>query len=163
MPAFDYSDNHLRKILTNTRTIAAVGISANPVRPSNYVGRYLWQRGFRVIAINPAYAGQTLFGETVQARLADIPEDYGPIDMVDIFRRSDQAGAVVDEAIDVLAGRGLRTIWMQFEVIDEAAAERARARGLEVIMDRCPKLEHQRLNGELRKAGFNTGIISSRL
>ena len=163
MSAFDYSDAYLRDILRRTRTIAAVGVSTDPIRPSHYVGRYLWQRGYKVIPIHPRNAGKTLFGQTVYPSLSEIPAAEGRIDMVDIFRRSDQAGAVVDEAIAALKDRGLKTIWMQFEVIDEAAAARARAAGLDVIMDRCPKLEHQRLHGELRKAGFNTGIISSKL
>lgn len=158
-----HDDAELRAILSRTRTIAMVGVSPNPVRPSHYVGRYLSLRGFRVIPLNPAHAGTTLFGETVQADLASIPAEIGPIDMVDIFRRSDEAGAVVDAAIAHLLGRGLRTIWMQIGVVDEAAAARAVAAGLDVVMDRCPKIEHQRLYGELRKGGFATGIISSRL
>lgn len=161
--AFAYTDATFRRILTRTKTIAAVGVSANPIRPSHYVGRYLAGRGYRVIPINPASAGEALFGQRVHSSLADIPKSHDPIDMVDVFRRSDQAGAVVDEALEVLLDRGLKTIWMQFNVIDSAAAKRAEAAGVEVIMDHCPKLEHQRLYGELRKAGFNTGIISSKL
>ena len=95
--------------------------------------------------------------------LASLPASLGPIHMVDIFRRSDRAGAVVDEALAHLLGRGLRVIWMQIGVVDEAAAARAEAAGLTVIMNRCPKIEYQRLHGELRMGGFNTGIVSSRL
>jgi predicted CoA-binding protein len=153
----------LKRILRETRTIAAVGVSPNPVRPSHYVARYLSNRGYRVIPVNPACAGQTLFGEVAWPSLAEIPESVGPIDMVDVFRRSDQAGAVVDEALEALADRGLRVIWMQIGVMDHAAAARAEARGIEVIMNRCPKIEHQRLFDELRIGGFNTGVISSRM
>jgi hypothetical protein len=156
-----YPDALLRRILKETRTIAAVGVSLNEVRPSFFVARYLTLKGFRVIPVNPAYAGQAAFGSVVLGSLAEIPE--GPVEMVDIFRRSDQAGAVVDEAVAHLLDRGLRTIWMQIGVVDEAAAARAEARGLTVIMNRCPKIEYQRLFGELRWGGFNTGLVSSKL
>jgi predicted CoA-binding protein len=158
-----YSDDLLRRILARTRTIACVGVSKNEVRPSYYVARYLRLKGFRVIPVNPAFAGDTLFGETVWPDLASLPAGLGAIHMVDIFRRSNRAGAVVDEALAHLLGRGLQTIWMQINVVDEAAAARAEAAGLTVVMNRCPKIEYQRLHGELRMGGFNTGIISSRL
>ena len=138
-------------------------MSKNEVRPSFYVARYLRLKGFRVIPVNPAFAGETLLGETVRPDLASLPEGLGPIHMVDVFRRSDRAGAVVDEALAHLLGRGLKVVWMQIGVVDEAAAARAEAAGLTVIMNRCPKIEYQRLHGELRMGGFNTGIISSRL
>lgn len=139
------TDTDLRAILSSTRTIACVGLSPNPQRPSHAVARYLQQQGFRVIPVNPAAAGQTLLGERVWPDLASLPPALGPIDMVDIFRRSDQAGAVVDAALDRLLDRGLRVIWMQIGVIDAAAAARAEARGVRVVMDRCPKIDHQRL------------------
>ncbi|MCC6305234.1 MAG: CoA-binding protein [Rhodobacteraceae bacterium] len=154
------SDDDLRRILTSTRVVAAVGVSMNPVRPSYFVARYLGLKGFRVIPVNPAHAGESLLGETVRASLAAIAPGEA-VDMVDIFRRSDQAGAVVDEALAHLPQ--LRTVWMQIGVSDPAAAARAEARGKTVIMNRCPKIEYQRLFGELRMAGFATGIISSRL
>jgi uncharacterized protein len=157
-----YPDGLLRRILAETRTIACVGVSRNEVRPSFYVARYLRLKGFRVIPVNPAFAGETLLGETVWPDLAGLPATIGQIQMVDIFRRSDRAGAVVDEALAALLGRGLRTIWMQIGIVDPAAAARAEALGVTVIMDRCPKIEYQRLHGELRMGGFNTGIISSR-
>jgi predicted CoA-binding protein len=116
-----------------------------------------------VIPVNPRYAGREAFGETVVESLAAIPRSHDPIDMVDIFRRSEDAGRVVDEAIDTLLGRGLRTIWMQVGVINEEAAGRAESAGLTVIMNHCPKIEYQRLWGELRWGGFNTGVISSKL
>ncbi|MDH3667778.1 MAG: CoA-binding protein [Paracoccaceae bacterium] len=159
----DYSDAELRAILTRTRTIAAVGVSLNDVRPSFFVARYLKTKGFRVIPVNPAYAGQEAFGETIHASLSGIPQEVGPIDMVDIFRRSELAGAVVDEAIEALGPRGLKTVWMQIGVADPVAAKRAEKAGLTVIMNRCPKIEYQRLWGELRWGGINTGIISSKL
>jgi predicted CoA-binding protein len=158
-----YSQAGLRAILTETRSIAAVGVSLNPIRPSAYVTRYLSTKGFRLIGVNPAHVGETLFGEPVVARLADIPEAFGPVDMVEIFRRSEKAGAVADEALAALLPRGLRTIWMQIGVSDPAAAARAEAQGVRVIMNRCPKIEYQRLFSELRIGGFNTGIISSKL
>lgn len=138
-----------------------VGVSLNENRPSYFVGRYLRLKGYRVLPVNPAYAGRQGFGAPVVASLKDLAGE--PVDMVDIFRRSDQAGAVVDEALEHLLDSGLRTIWMQIGVINEAAAERARAAGLDVIMNHCPKIEYQRLFGELRWAGFNTRVISSRL
>ena len=158
-----YDQATLRDVLQRTRTIAAVGVSTNPIRPSAYVTRYLAAKGFTIIPVNPVYAGKTLLGETVVPSLADIPADRDPIDMVDIFRRSDQAGAVVDEALDVLLPRGLRTIWMQIGVIDWDACARAEAKGVTVIMNHCPKIEYQRLFNELRIGGFNTGVISSKL
>lgn len=156
-------DAALRAIFARTRTIAVVGISKNEIRPSFYVARYLRLKGFRVIPVNPAYAGETLLGETVRPSLAAIPAEAGEIHMVDIFRRSADAGQVVDEALAHLATRGLSTIWMQIGVADPAAAARAEARGIEVVMDRCPKIEFQRLHGELRMGGFATGMISSKL
>lgn len=158
-----YPPHLIRDVLRETKTIAAVGVSANEARPSYFVMLYLQGRGYRVIPVNPAYAGRTLLGETVRASVADIPEEDGPIHMVDIFRRSDAAGAVVDEALDTLMGRGLRTIWMQIGVEDEAAAQRAEAAGLRVVMDRCPKQEHGRLSGELGAFGINTRVVSAKL
>ena len=157
-----YSDSLIRKILTRTRSIAVVGVSANSVRPSNYVARYLSLKGYHVLPVNPRYAGQTLFGRTVTPDLASIPEEAGAVQMVEIFRRSEEASAIVDAAIEHLLPRGLETIWMQIGVVNQEAAARAEAAGLTVIMDLCPKMEHQRLFGELRRAGVNTGIISAK-
>jgi hypothetical protein len=132
-------DDLIRDILTTTRTIAVVGWSPKPDRPSNGVARYLAARGYRVIPVNPGFAGQEVLGEVVHARLSDIE---GGVDMVDIFRRSEEVGPVVDEA---LALAGVRTIWMQLGVVNEAAAEAARAKGLAVVMNRCPAIEIPRL------------------
>ncbi len=131
------SDDTIRGILLNTSRIAVVGASANPSRPSNEITGFLVQRGFDVTPVNPGLAGQSLYGAPVAASLAEA----GPLDMVDIFRRSEEAGAVVDEAIRL----GAKTVWMQLGVIDEAAAERARAAGLVAVMDRCPLIEWRRL------------------
>lgn len=153
-----YTDAHLKSILTRTRKIAVVGVSLNPVRPSYYVARYLSLKGFTVIPVNPGHAGETLFGQTVRAGLAECPQD---VDMVDIFRRSEHVPPIVAEALEVFPA--LRTVWMQIGVESPEAAALAEARGVDVIMNRCPKIEYQRLFGELRMAGFNTGIISSKL
>lgn len=158
-----YTHAHIRGILSRTRTIAAVGVSLNDVRPSYYVARYLKLKGYKVIPINPRYAGTEAFGETVIESLAGIPAEHDPIDMVDVFRRSKDAGMVVDEALEALLPRGLKTIWMQIGVINWEAARRAEAKGVTVIMNHCPKIEYQRLWGELRWGGFNTGVISSKL
>ena len=153
-----YSHRYLHNILTRTKVIAAVGVSPNPIRPSYFVARYLGFKGYRVIPVNPGHAGKTLFGEKVYAHLSDIKE---PVDMVDIFRRSEAVPAIVDEALDCF--EDLKTIWMQIGVEHLAAAAKAEARGIDVIQNLCPKMERQRLFGELRKYGVNTGVISSRL
>ena len=154
----NYSDETLRRILRSVKTVAVVGVSANPVRPSYFVARYLGLRGYRVIPVNPGHAGERLFGEVVRGRLSEID---ALVDMVDIYRRSDQVVPIVDEALERFPG--LRVIWMQIGVENAEAAARAEARGVEVIQNRCPKIEYQRLFGELRMGGFATGVISSRL
>lgn len=153
-----YTDAFLRTVLKRSKRIAVVGVSLNPVRPSYYVARYLGLKGYTVIPVNPMHAGKPLLGRTVVASLADIEEG---VDMVDIFRRSEHVGPIVDEAL--AAFPGLQTIWMQIGVVNEEAAKLAQARGVDVIMDRCPKIEYQRLFGELRMGGFNTGVVSSKL
>ncbi|MEX5579211.1 CoA-binding protein [Pseudophaeobacter sp. A-200-2] len=153
-----YSDDLLRKILKRTRTIAVVGVSMNSVRPSYYVARYLGLKGYRVIPVNPGHAGKRLFGATVRASLSEIDE---PVHMVDIFRRSEAVPPIVDEALELFPD--LQTIWMQIGVENAEAAAKAEARGIDVIQNRCPKIEYQRLFGELRMGGFATGIISSKL
>ena len=130
-------DRTIRDLLLSTRRIAMVGASDRPSRPSNGVFGFLLARGYEVAAVNPQIAGRAVHGREVLARL----EDAAPLELVDIFRRSSQAGAVVDEAIRL----GARAVWLQLGVIDEAAAARARAAGLTVVMDRCPAIEWRRL------------------
>ncbi|MGD1883450.1 MAG: CoA-binding protein [Paracoccaceae bacterium] len=153
-----YSDVFLKKVLERTRRIAVVGVSTNPVRPSYYVARYLSLKGYEIFPINPVYAGETIFGRTVFSDLGDVE---GGVDMVDIFRRSEAVPEIVAHALAHFPD--LRTIWMQIGVAHEGAAETAQARGVDVVQDRCPKIEYQRLFGELRMGGFATGIISSKL
>lgn len=153
-----YSDAYLRDILKRTKVIAVVGVSTNPVRPSYYVARYLDLKGYTVIPVNPVYAGQSLFGHTIRADLSEISE---AVDMVDIFRRSEHVPEIVEEATAHLPS--LKTIWMQIGVEHAQSAAKAEAAGLDVIQNRCPKIEYQRLFGELRMGGFATGVISSKL
>ena len=134
----NYPDAYLRDILTSVRTIAVVGASPRRERPSHGVMAYLQQRGYRAIPVNPNAAGATINGETVYARLADVPE---PIDMVDVFRRTSMAGGAVDEAI----AAGAKVVWMQLGVRDDDAAGRAEAHGIKVVMNRCPAIEIPRL------------------
>jgi uncharacterized protein len=131
------SDSDIRDILSRVKTIAVVGWSPKPDRPSHRVAAFLKRRGYRVIPVNPGQAGQEALGETVVATLAEA----GPVDMVDIFRRSEEAGAVADDAVRL----GAKVVWMQLGVVDEAAAARARAAGVDVVMDRCPAIEIPRL------------------
>lgn len=154
----EYDDKLLRDVLKRTKRIALVGASTNPVRPSYFVGRYLSLKGFQVVPVNPAHAGKMLFGKQIVADLSAIDP---PVDMIDIFRRSDAVPEIVSDALAVFPD--LRTIWMQIGVQHPEAAALAEARGVTVIQDRCPKIEYQRLFGELRMGGFNTGVISSKL
>ena len=157
-----FRNDNIREILGDTRTIAAVGASPTEVRPSYYVVRYLVEKGYRVIPVNPRAAEPTLFGEPIAPSLGAIPPEAGTIDMVEIFRAPAAAPGIVEEAIRDVSGRGLSTIWMQLGVINEDAANRAREAGFRVVMNRCPKIEYARHFGELGWGGFNTGIISSK-
>ena len=144
-PVDGVSDDEVRSILTGVSTIAIVGASPNPARPSNDILGFLIAKGFETYPVNPGHAGGVIRGRTAYARLVDVP---ARIDMVDVFRRSSAAGGVVDEALrlDPLP----RVIWMQLGVVDEDAAERARAKGVTVVMDRCPRIEFGRLFGARR-------------
>ena len=154
-----YPDALIRRVLHAVRTIAMVGASANWVRPSFFAMKYLQEKGYRVIPENPQAAGQTILGETAHAGLADIP---GPVDMVDVFRNSEAAGAVVDEAIRLKDAKGIAVIWMQLGVRNDEAARRAEAAGLTVVMDRCPKIEFGRLHHELSWSGVNSRVITAK-
>ncbi|WP_270729218.1 CoA-binding protein [Shimia sp. Alg240-R146] len=153
-----YSDTHLKTILNRTKVVAVVGVSMNPVRPSYYVARYLSLKGYRVIPVNPGHVGKILFGEPI---VGDLTEIDAPVDMVDIFRRSEAVPPIVDAALEHLPH--LKTIWMQIGVEHAEATSKAEAQGVDVIQNRCPKIEYQRLFGELRMGGFATGVISSKL
>ncbi|MEZ5648231.1 MAG: CoA-binding protein [Alphaproteobacteria bacterium] len=153
-----YTNDELRDILSMVKTIAMVGASANWNRPSYFVMKYLQAKGYRVIPVNPSAAGQDILGETCYANLADIP---GQFDMVDIFRNSEAAAGIVDEAIQLKSQKEIKVIWMQLTVRNDAAARRAEAAGMRVVMDRCPKIEYSRLYGELSWGGINSGIITS--
>jgi uncharacterized protein len=152
-----YSDDMIRDVLRDVKTIALVGASNNPARPSWIVMKYLHERGFQLIPINPGLAGGEILGLPVYASLRDVPK---PIDMVDVFRNSQAAGPVVEEALalDPLP----KVIWMQISVRNDEAAAMAEARGIRVIMNRCPKIEFGRLSGEISWQGVNSRILSSK-
>ena len=150
-----YSDVYILRILDSIRTIAMVGASDLWNRPSYFAMKYLKEKGYRVIPVNPRAAGQEILGERAYASLAEIPD---PVDMVDIFRNSAAAGPIVDEAIPLRP----KVIWMQLGVRNDEAARRAEAAGIKVVMNRCPKIEYGRLHGELSWSGINSGIISSK-
>jgi len=154
------SDDLLRKILGESKTYVCFGVSMNPIRPSYFVTRYLSLKGFRVIPVNPGHAGEILFGEVIHKDLASIPKDI-KVDVLDIFRRSEHVLPIVEDGLAHLPG--LKTVWMQVGVENAEAAKLATDHGVQVIQNRCPKIEYQRLFGELRMGGFNTGIISSKL
>ncbi|MCG6883639.1 MAG: CoA-binding protein [Silicimonas sp.] len=155
----NYSDDFLRRVLEETKVIAMVGASTNKVRASYFVASYFNARGRRIIPVNPAIAGETLFGETV---VSDLSEIDCQVDMVDIFRRSDQVPDIVDAAIAHLMP-GLKSVWMQFNIVNEDAAARAEAEGLDVVMNRCTKVEYARLMREIGAVGIPSRVISSKL
>jgi len=150
-----FPDWQIRRILRDVNTVAMVGASTNWNRPSYFAMKYMQDKGYRVIPVNPRSAGETLLGEDVVASLKDITV---PVDMVDIFQRSDRVPPVVDQAIEI----GAKVVWMQLTVRHDEAAKKAEDAGLTVIMDRCPKIEFARLSGELGWSGINTKVITSR-
>lgn len=156
-----YDDALLRRVLEEAKTIVMVGASTNPVRASYFVASYLTARHYRILPVNPAQAGQTLFGETVLADMSDVPAGT-QVDMIDIFRRPEHVPALVDQALELFQP-GLKSIWMQFGVVHPGAAETARQAGLNVIMDRCPKVEYARLMREIGAVGVPSKVLSSRL
>ncbi len=141
-----YPDAYLRDILQRVRTIAVVGASTNWTRPSYFVMKYLMPRGYSILPVNPRAAGQSLLGVPVYGSLAEVP---APIDMVDIFRRSEVAGEVTREAIRLQDDKQVKAVWMQLAVRNDEAAAQAEAAGLQVVMNRGPKIEFSRLHGEL--------------
>lgn len=153
----NYPIDYIREILRSVRTVALVGVSDNDVRASYFVFKYLLDKGYDVTPVNPNLAGQDLLGHKVYARLTDIPH---ALDMVDIFRNSQAASGIVDEALmlDPLP----KVIWMQLGVRNDEAAERAEAKGVKVVMNRCPKMEYGKLSGEWAWVGGNSGLVSSR-
>ena len=145
----------LRRILKSSRTIAVVGLSSDWNRPSNFAATYMQHKGYRVIPVNPRYAGEKVLGERCYARLEDIPDQ---VDIVDVFRRTADVGPIADSAIAI----GAKCLWQQIGVKNLDADAKARAAGLDSVMDRCVKIEHARLFGGLHWAGVNTRVISAK-
>ena len=152
-----YPDDYIRGILNTVKTIAMVGASEKQNRPSYFAFKYLLERGYRMIPVNPGHAGEIMLGQKIYARLADIPE---PVDMVEIFRSSQHALPIVQQALSLKPRP--RVIWMQLGVRNDEAAALAEANGLKVIMNRCPKIEYGRLSSEIAWMGVNTRTLSSR-
>lgn len=152
-----YDDAYISGILNSVRTVAIVGASANDVRPSFFVAKYLLDKGYEVYPVNPGQAGKEILGRRVYASLADVPV---AIDMVDIFRASEAVPPIVEQA---LALRPLpKVIWMQLTIRNDEAAARAEAAGIKVVMNRCPKIEYARLSGEIGWNGINSRVLSSK-
>lgn len=155
----NYSDSKIRRILRDVKTFAMVGASTVWRRPSFYAMKYLQHKGFRIIPVNPGRAGGEVLGETIYGSLADVPHQ---LDMVDIFRTSEEALEITKDIIANKDAKGIKVLWMQLTVRNDPAAELAEAAGLEVVMDRCPKIEFGRLSGELSWLGVNSHIISAK-
>jgi len=145
------------RLLQTAKTIAMVGLSADPMRPSHFAAIYMQSEGYDIIPVNPRLAGQQILGQTVYGSLLDIPKDR-KIDIVDVFRKPEDVPAVLDEALEI----GAPVFWMQLGIVNEDAAARARAAGMDVVMNRCVKIEHARFFGGLNLVGMNTGVITSR-
>ena len=159
-PAVPDVDLHdLRRILRQARSIAVVGLSAEWHRPSYFAASYMQHHGYRILPVNPRYAGGQILGMPCVARLEDLTE---PVDIVDVFRKTADVAAVADSALALAGQLGIRCLWQQLGVVDDASAQRARAAGLDAVQDRCVKIEHARLFGGLHWAGVNTGVISAR-
>jgi len=157
MPYPNYPDALIARILRSVKTIAMVGASPNGARPSYFAMKYLLDKGFKIIPVNP---GPTeILGQKCYARVSDLP---APVDMVDIFRNSEAAGPITDEVIANKDRLGVKILWMQLGVINEEARKRAEAAGLTVIMNRCPKIEYGRLSGEIGWYGVNRRVIDNR-
>lgn len=143
------------RILTTSKTIAMVGLSDDPYRPSHFAAIYMQSWGYDIIPVNPRLAGTAILGQPVYASLSDIPR---PVEIVDVFRRSEDVPPIAEEAIAI----GAKVLWLQLGIVNEEAARRARAAGLEVVMNRCVKIEHARFFGGLNLVGMNTGVVTSR-
>ena len=152
-----YPDSYIRGILNTVKTIAMVGFSPNENRPSYFAFKYLLERGYRMIPINPGHAGKEVLGQKIYGALSDVPE---PIDMVDIFRTSENVPPIVDEALTLSPKP--QVIWMQLTVCNDEAAKRAEDAGLKVVMNRCPKIEYGRLSSEISWIGVNSRTLSSK-
>ena len=152
-----YPDSYIRGILNTVKTIAMVGISPKDNRPSYFAFKYLLERGYRMIPVNPGQAGKEILGQKVYASLSDIP---GPVDMVDIFRASQHVTPIVEEALTLKPKP--QVIWMQLTVRNDEAARRAEDAGMKVVMNRCPKIEYGRLSSEISWLGVNSRTLSSR-
>ena len=152
-----YPDSYIRGILNTVKTIAMVGISPKENRPSYFAFKYLLERGYRMIPVNPGQAGKEILGQKVYAKLSDIPE---PVDMVDIFRASQFVPLIVQEALTLKPKP--QVIWMQLSVRDDAAAALAQQAGIKVVMNRCPKIEYGRLSSEISWMGVNSRTLSSK-
>ena len=152
-----YSDDHIRAVLRSVRSIAVIGASSNPNRPSSFVAKYMAAKGYDLYPINPGHVGKEIAGATTYASLADLP---GPVDMVDVFRRVDALPGVAQEiiALPVLP----KVVWFQLGIRDDAVAAFLEMAGMTVIQDRCPKIEYARLCGEIGWTGFNRRTISAR-
>ncbi len=155
----NYPDALIARILRSVKSIAMVGASPNPARPSYFAMKYLLDKGFNIIPVNPGQAGKEILGQKVYAQISDLP---APVDMIDIFRNAEAAGPITDEAIANKDRLQLKVLWMQLGVINEEAAKRAEATGLTVIMNRCPKIEYGRLSGEIGWFGVNRRVIDNR-
>ena len=156
------NDNELRTLLKKINSMAMIGVSASPLKASFFVARYFVLRGISIIPINPNYEGQLLWGEKVLGKISDIDPNKR-VDLIDIFRPSKEVPNIVDDTIRYLKPLGCKTVWMQIGIKNKKAELKAKNNDMKVIMDKCPKIEYQRLFGELRVAGFNTSIISSKL
>jgi predicted CoA-binding protein len=152
-----YPDSYIREILKSVKTVALVGASHKPERPSWIVLKYLKDRGYEVFPINPGLAGQEILGRKVYARLADLP---APVDLVEIFRNSKAALPITEEALQLEPPP--KVIWMQLSVRNDEAAAKAEAAGVKVVMNRCPKIEYGRLSGEIGWQGINSRILSAK-
>jgi hypothetical protein len=152
-----YADTYIRGILNTVKTIAMVGVSPKDNRPSYFAFKYLLERGYNMIPVNPGQAGKELLGRKVYARLADVPE---PIDMVDVFRAAQHAAPIIDEALGLKPRP--QVIWMQLGVRNDEAAAKAEAGGMKVVMNRCPKIEYGRLSSEISWLGVNSRTLSSK-